>query len=70
MISNSEREDIWTFIDVCGVSVKVDVVVVDFPSSPGRSKFVSGVTADGRMVEFEGGKYLCDDGTELQLQCA
>ena len=70
MISNDEHEDVWTFLDSCGVPVKVDVVVIDFPNQPGRSAFVSGVTADGRVVYFEDGKYVCDDGTELQLPCA
>ena len=70
MISDHEREDVWIFLDNCGVSVKVDVTVVDYPGQPGRSAFVCGVTFDGRTVSFENGKYICDDGTELQLPCA
>jgi hypothetical protein len=70
MISDDEHDDVWTFIDNCGASVKVNVVVIDYPDNPGRSAFVSGVTFDGREVFFEDGKYLCDDGTELQLPLA
>ena len=67
MISDDEHEDVWTFLDDCGHSVRVAVVVVDYPQQPGRSMFVSGVADDGRIVSFEHGKYLCDDGKVLTL---
>jgi hypothetical protein len=38
--------------------------------NPGRSTFVTGVTADGRIVYFENGEYICDDGSILQLPIA
>lgn len=67
MISNNEHEDVWTFLDDCGCSVRVSVVVVDFPQQPGRSMFISGVADDGRLVSYENGKYVCDDGRVLIL---
>jgi hypothetical protein len=67
MISDQERDDVWIFLDNCGVSIRVDVVVIDYPGNPGRSTFVTGVTPDGRIVYFENGQYLCDDGTTLHL---
>jgi hypothetical protein len=67
MISDNEHEDVWTFLDDCGRSVRVSVVVVDFPQQPGRSMFISGVADDGRLVSYENGKYVCDDGRVLIL---
>jgi hypothetical protein len=67
MISDNEHEDVWTFLDECGQSVRVSVVVIDYPQQPGRSMFVSGIADDGRLVSFETGKYVCDDGTVLTL---
>ena len=69
MISNDEREDVWTFLDDCGLPVSVDVIVIEYPDQPGRSLFISGATKDGRIVYLEDGKYICDDGTPLQLPC-
>jgi hypothetical protein len=69
MISDAEREDVWTFLDDCGRSVRVSVVVVDYPQQPGRSMFISGVADDGRVVSHENGKYVCDDGRVLILPC-
>jgi hypothetical protein len=67
MISDDEHEDVWIFLDDCGESVRVSVVVIDYPQQPGRSMFVSGVADDGRLVAFEDGKYVCDDGKVLIL---
>lgn len=67
MISDAEREDVWTCLNDCGRSVRVSVVVVDYPQQPGRSMFIRGVADDGRLASFENGKYVCDDGTVLNL---
>jgi hypothetical protein len=67
MISDNEHEDVWTFLDDCGCSVRVSVVVVDYPQQPGRSMFIRGIADDGRLVSYENGKYVCDDGRVLIL---
>jgi hypothetical protein len=67
MISDDKREETWTFLDDQGRSVRVSVIVVDCPCQPGRSMFVSGVIADGRLVAVDNGDYICDDGSVLRL---
>ena len=67
MISDCEREDTWTFIDPQGHPVRVSVIVIDYPEQPHRSVFLNGVTEDGRLLYFEEGRYVCDDGTVLTL---
>lgn len=69
MISDNQCEDTWTFFDAHGRSVRVLVILVEYPHQPGRSIFIRGVTDDGRQVTFDDGKYLCDDGTLLTLPC-
>lgn len=70
MISNDGRQDTWTFHTAAGTPVPVEVTVIEYPSEPGRSRFVSGACADGRLVTSEHGRYRCDDGEELTLRCA
>lgn len=70
MISNDERQDTWMFHTAAGTPVPVEVTVIDYPSEPGRSRFVSGVRAGGHLMTFEDGRYRCDDGEELTLRCA
>ena len=67
MISDDEREDVWTFVDSHGLPFHVSVVLIDYPEEPHRSMFVSGVLDDGRLVYFENGQYVCDDGSALFL---
>ena len=67
MISDCEREDVWTFLDPQGNSLRASVLVIDYPDQAHRSVFLSGVLDDGRLLYFEDGRYVCDDGTVLVL---